>query len=979
MASKASSSERKTGDDERGTRCFNRWPYRYFGEHTWAHDVIDPHDSIYPRATPRLGIKFQTTLITWEEQMEIGLGVSAKRSEVLEIPIMQEEPVKVKRPPGRPPKHKKILDSATSTPTLAIQPLPGSDAPQGSGNNSLAASTTPEATQVVGGNSTGAVTPEQEVERGTDDTVEAVWISNFVPDRVSDAYMRLARSQFKEHQHDVGMYNRALRLLNVYKGDAVQALAKLTNCTDEDLEIIHWSAKENKQFDHEMAEHGAELRSLKRAFPQRTPAHLVRKIYSWKGIKLGEQWSEERRLKRENGTVESDTEQVAKTDISTRALSPSLSVWGDEELASAQQKQSLSKENGMTASNTTATATNASKVCKMCATTHSPTWYKGPYSWHNRKLCVSCGVYWRKYASETSSEIMTRKREAQEDATSGVTTPVTKIAKLSRSDSIKASNTPSPAVAAKFEPSKCVMCKKMEPRRKLIQCRQCSLSVHQGCFGLSNEELEADVWFCDACDNERTLDAALIPICTLCPRPPLPPEPVAIPVAPVSAGPRPVGRPRKYPLPPPAPVVPVVPLDALDAFKPTECNNWTHLLCALFIIEIVFTEPELMKIVEGAGNLPAWRYEATCDLCEKRQGACVACAESTCKRTFHVSCASRQNGFTLGLDLTPVKSTRRDTVTTATFDGETGHMTAVVFCDAHKDVAKSRKLIDLSETDATQTATFAALTSSSKDGSSGSNGVTTSGGSSKDNAPTAAQIFALTHKSVRNGAGAGGVSTTGSTASSTSASDPTLYPLLRRAKRIDSVLGGTPIMQGMQAGSALSASARRSQPVNGLRSSSVRGPTPSQSTSARPGVTSNKENLVTDGLIDLGSSVEIITISSDTPVSTSDSDLRRNGTLREVGQMYANGSSTDQRAHGESDKAVERKECARCHTHFSPFWWDLPADVQESSKQPGAEVWLDVIRKAHSTLEGHTVDQMHKHRLCVRCRHFVLPALDAAH
>ncbi len=71
----------KTPDDVRGTRCFNRWPYRYFGQHTNAMDVLDPHDSVYPIATTRLGPKYQASLPTWDEQKEAGLGVHCKTKE----------------------------------------------------------------------------------------------------------------------------------------------------------------------------------------------------------------------------------------------------------------------------------------------------------------------------------------------------------------------------------------------------------------------------------------------------------------------------------------------------------------------------------------------------------------------------------------------------------------------------------------------------------------------------------------------------------------------------------------------------------------------------------------------------------------------------------------------------------------------------------------------------------------------------------
>lgn len=86
MTPNGSPGPEKPLDDIRGTRCFNNWPYRYFGQHTAAPDVLDPHDSIYPRATTRLGPKFQAGLPSWEEQQAIGVGTSVaawgKRSEM---------------------------------------------------------------------------------------------------------------------------------------------------------------------------------------------------------------------------------------------------------------------------------------------------------------------------------------------------------------------------------------------------------------------------------------------------------------------------------------------------------------------------------------------------------------------------------------------------------------------------------------------------------------------------------------------------------------------------------------------------------------------------------------------------------------------------------------------------------------------------------------------------------------------------------
>lgn len=696
---------KRTIDDERGTRCFNRWPYRYFGECILATDILDPHDSIYPRAIPRLGIKFQTYPITWEEQVQLGIGVKATKdfeSDGTVTPI-SEEPNRFRKLVGRPSKKKKD-DTPIGTPTIPTISLP---------------------TEV---NNLIRIVTDKEIERGTDESVEPLYLPGSVADKTVDKYIKICKKQMPDLANHIGMLDRALKLLSQYTGDAGRALHELTNSTNEELMVDTWSLKESKQFNQIVTDYNADLRFLKKEIPTKTVTQIVRHFAYWKCKRIANQREEEKRLALEKPGFDITASNGNKTELVTRAVSPSMSIMEDDDRDYPLQL--------------------LNKMCRMCATSNSTVWYKGAVVWSNRRLCVNCGLYWRKYGAEMPSShpdmISTRKRDAaaMEEASLGVAPPV-KAAKLSRTESHKGSS-PAQSTIALFEPTKCVLCKKMEPKKKLQQCRQCSLSVHQGCYGLNDQELADDSWFCEACSNERTLDATLTPQCVLCPVAKvqtLVKEASVPPLAQATIPERIMGRARKSASIPPSNVSP---LGALDAVKPTECNNWTHFNCALFIPEIAFTEPERMRIVEGAGNLPFWRYEAHCDICNQRGGACVGCADSSCKRTFHISCASQQSSFTLGIDLSPVKSTRRDTVVTTTFRGETGHMTAVIYCNNHKEVAKSRNLLDLSDLDSVTNL-------------------------------TATQVFASTHKTVK-------------TSLPGSQYDASTYPLLRRAKRFDAVL-----------------------------------------------------------------------------------------------------------------------------------------------------------------------------------------------
>lgn len=103
------------------------------------------------------------------------------------------------------------------------------------------------------------------------------------------------------------------------------------------------------------------------------------------------------------------------------------------------------------------------------------------------------------------------------------------------------------------------------------------------------------------------------PRCILCPPPDLSSSPAHATTAAPSTPEKSTGRGRAKAVDVPIPPLPP-PLTALDAVKPTECNNWTHLICAVWMPEVLFSDTERMKMVEGAGNLPVWRYSAVSDL-----------------------------------------------------------------------------------------------------------------------------------------------------------------------------------------------------------------------------------------------------------------------------------------------------------------------------------------------------------------------------
>lgn len=104
-----------------------------------------------------------------------------------------------------------------------------------------------------------------------------------------------------------------------------------------------------------------------------------------------------------------------------------------------------------------------------------------------------------------------------------------------------------------------------------------------------------------------------------------------------------------------------------------------HLHCAVWTPELKFTNPKTYEFVEGVGT-PTIKYDQVCKICKTAKGACVSCQQ--CHTPFHVGCA-HSAGYTFGFDVTPVKSSRRDAVSTFTLGQETGSLAAAIWCKDH--------------------------------------------------------------------------------------------------------------------------------------------------------------------------------------------------------------------------------------------------------------------------------------------------------
>ncbi|EAU90390.2 ZNF1 [Coprinopsis cinerea okayama7 len=481
-------------------------------------------------------------------------------------------------------------------------------------------------------------------ERGGDNTVEVLGVINSLTESeveackkglTNDPKLRYSVDWLTEvifRFSDAALAARPLTAVNMKNPNRIQKWKKYeTPYTDRP-----WSHDEVVAFEDAVALHGPELRAAKDEVPNRSMPEVVRFFGHWKNSKLKE---ENKRLKTSGPPAKPIHRQYRSA--AERSDGQRVGLGDDEGSIVAQPSKSPS--------------------CGACRTRESPQWWKAPKGLPTNILCETCGTNWRKYADlnvrpireeslPTSKAKTSEKREG--------TPPAGPSAKRARS-------TPPPVVSAAPQ-VKCFACHKQGPLGKVLRCKKCQFRAHAGCVGAVVGPAKVDEWTCELCENEETMEASINYDCLLCPR----------------SGPE---EKKQKPWPP---------ADTfLRACKPTEGQGWTHVICAVFLPELSFTDASRLRLVEGMSTIAKHRWTTKCCLCGEMEGAVVKCSD--CYREFHVSCAWKE-GHKFGFEIQPVKSSRRDTTITTTFKGESGCMSALISCKMHDH--NKRDIYDICET-----------------------------------------------------------------------------------------------------------------------------------------------------------------------------------------------------------------------------------------------------------------------------------------
>lgn len=713
------------------------WPYRYLGIHCQLEDALDYDDRIYPRASSRLGPRHQANVAEWAGR-----------------PVEYVKPVDIKkkymrtsggRKDGKLPKEA-IAAIEAAKQEKARRPKHVMDEPPGyikRGEDEPVSINGKEdrTSELLFKMPTSSQIPA----RGEDDAPGAD-LSPADREKFIDDYMARAKAIAPEmgfEKYSTNFLDKALELLYANSFDVEAALTKLKGLEKySDFKEPHLRPEELKLFEQAVAKYGSELRHVTKHVKTVPHYQIVRFYYMWKKTPRGRQiWGNYEGRRGKKAARRTSTTAKLVDDVADDHDDSAF----DLEKAAEKKRGFVCKFCSTRSSRQWRRAPGVTPGAKVPSDSSSK---RDKGSQLQVALCLRCALLWRKYGIQwedvdevikkisqsgnkslrrrVDEELLAQLLVAGEGPENGTTAaasvgvPVSANAQVPQDPSKKkardkesaATSTatsvePAPKKKAGTEkppelppivpdPPKaktlpCAICNKLEPMGdQYLSCRDCRLTVHRGCYGVSPFRNGAK-WVCDMCSNDRNPAISTRYECVLCPvtftqhdlmeAPPrthkkkserdrekekLEREMVAEAVRLYRSKQENAGKPT----------------GPREPLKRTAGNNWVHVTCAVWMPEVKFGNAKELEPAEGFGLIPADRYREVCKLCKTNRGACVPCHHNGCNAQFHIGCAFHAH-YRFGFDVTPVKSSRRDTVSSMRLGEEVGATAPAIWCPHH--------------------------------------------------------------------------------------------------------------------------------------------------------------------------------------------------------------------------------------------------------------------------------------------------------
>jgi hypothetical protein len=721
------------------------WPYRYFGIHCQLEDALDYDDRIYPRASSRIGTRHQAVVMPWygyplryvkpldlKKKAKSGKATYSKLSKETLAAIESEKQERLTRP-------KWVVDE----PVGYVRR--GEDEPVSMNGKQVRTAELrfkmPEANQIPSA-------------RGEDDAPGSELSpedrEKFIDEYMARARKIAPEKGLPEYS--TNFLDKALEYLYSESFHVEAALARLKRLDIyKDLQEPKLSTEQVKLFEEGVAKYGSELLNVRRHVGSIEHRHIVRYYYVWKKTPKGRQiWGnyESRRGKKEAKRADPSSKLLddVADDHDDSAFDNDKAVEkkrGFQCKFCATRSSPQWRRAPLYTPGTSVAADPSSKkgekpaqltaaLCHRCAIL----WRKYAIEWKDaddlaKKLAAGGNKAWRRKLDEemlaqilvsdetplnitsttaataaslglnvnpslgtdTPPEPAKKKARTMAEKESTATSARTSVEPPSKKKAVEKPAEPQPIVPdpprAKTLP--CAVCTKIEPTGdEHVSCRDCRLTVHRQCYGISPERI-CTKWLCDMCLNDRNPIISTQYECVLCPVTWTEHE---LMEAPRSYPRKKTERDREKERLEKEMVAEAIklyrqrqegvgkPIGPREPLKRTVGNNWVHVTCAIWNPEIKFGTSKDLEPAEGFGLIPTERYRESCKICKTNKGACVSCHFPGCNAKFHVGCAL-QAKYIFGFDVVPVKSSRRDSITTIRMGEEAGSVTAGIWCPTH--------------------------------------------------------------------------------------------------------------------------------------------------------------------------------------------------------------------------------------------------------------------------------------------------------